>query len=214
MHAKRKKLVIDSFEAESELNYLDEFGLSTRHEMESKFNEFCSEYGAKSLYNDIKFQSFTSEKGNHSYTIDSPVNSALGLGNLISQTFSDQISYTEGEKPRSPSRRVTNTFTWNIFDEKTQQYFLVIRELIMFRFFKEYGISTSVLTSFATKEEKEKYIMECMRKSVAEDLKEFSKRHNSKLSQIKKFEESFVRDMEKFIYEKSDVFKWLKIRTK
>jgi len=52
-----------------------------------------------------------------------------------------------------------------------------------------------------------------MKKSIAEDLKEFTKKHNAKLTQMKNFEDSFLRDKEKFLREKSDVFKWLKIKT-
>lgn len=83
----------------------------------------------------------------------------------------------------------------------------------LYRFFKEYGISVAVLTSLNTKEEKEDYILDCMKKSISEDLKEFSKKHNAKLTQMKNFEDSFWRDKEKFLREKSDVFKWLNIKT-
>jgi hypothetical protein len=116
MHSKRKKLQIVSCDI---LDEFDEFGLSTKRDIDEKFNQFRREHESKSALKDYQFPHFTSEKNLHSQTVDSPVNSVLALGNFISNATSD--SANQQEKVKSLSRKATSTPGWSILDEKTNQ---------------------------------------------------------------------------------------------
>jgi hypothetical protein len=45
------------------------------------------------------------------------------------------------------------------------------------------------------------------------DFQEFNKKHNAKLAQIKNFERNFDKEKEKMQDDKTDIFKWLNVKT-
>jgi len=81
------------------------------------------------------------------------------------------------------------------------------------RFLKENGVNLASLSNLKTQEEKDAYIIESMKMSYREDLNEFIKKHNAKLSQAKNYEKSLKLKKQKSKKEKVDIFQWLNVQT-
>jgi len=83
----------------------------------------------------------------------------------------------------------------------------------MSRFLRENGVNLAMLSNFKTQEEKDAFIAQSLKMSYKEDVNEFIKKHNAKLSQAKNFEKEFRQKKQKSKKEKVDVFQWLNVQT-
>lgn len=83
----------------------------------------------------------------------------------------------------------------------------------MFRLSQEFGINLAVLATFHSPEKRNEYVIECMRKRVKDDLKDFNKKHNARLNNILHFEIEFQKIKEKQHKDSSDIFGWLNVNT-
>ena len=83
----------------------------------------------------------------------------------------------------------------------------------MSRFLRENGVNLAMLSNFKTQEEKDAFIVQSLKMSYKEDVNEFIKKHNAKLSQAKNFEKEFRQKKQKSKKEKVDVFQWLNVQT-
>jgi len=70
-----------------------------------------------------------------------------------------------------------------------------------------------MLSTLHTHEEKHRYVVECLVKSVNDDLREFNKKHHVRQSHIAHFEEEYKKYKEKLQTDNADVFSWLKVKT-
>lgn len=75
-------------------------------------------------------------------------------------------------------------------------------------------MSISLLLSLNTQEEKHKYIVDCMRKAVNDDLREFNKKHHAKVSHHTNFDAEYLKNKEKLENDNADIFSWLHIQTR
>jgi len=69
------------------------------------------------------------------------------------------------------------------------------------------------LANLKTKEERDEYIVDCLKKSYRDDFNDFTKKHNAKALQAKNFEKKFEQNKLNSKKEKVDIFKWLNIST-
>jgi len=100
------------------------------------------------------------------------------------------------------SLTLKNNGTWNLSDDEINQLA------------QEFGLSISVLLSLNTQEEKHKYIVDCMRKAINDDLKEFNKKHHAKTIHHSNFDAEYLKHKEKLENDNADIFSWLHIHTK
>jgi len=84
---------------------------------------------------------------------------------------------------------------------------------VFFRIAHDFGISLPMLSSFPTHEEKHKYIVECLVKSVNDDLREFNKKHHQRQMHHANFEDDYKKYKEKIQTDNADIFSWLNVKT-
>lgn len=79
---------------------------------------------------------------------------------------------------------------------------------------KEFGINQGTLASMETEEQKQNYIVGCMKRKLDEDYEKWKKDLEKGEKESQKFEQLNAQRRLKFEKEKMDVFKWLKLKTK
>ena len=83
-----------------------------------------------------------------------------------------------------------------------------------FSMLKEFGITPAMLSSMETEEQKEDFIVLCMRRKIEEDYEKWKKEHEKTEKDMQKKEFENEHQKTKFEKEKSDVFQWLRLKTK
>jgi len=78
---------------------------------------------------------------------------------------------------------------------------------------KDFNVPLQVYMGSTSPREREQKIIEFIKKSVSDEVKEFTKRNPIKSSQNKKLEKDLQKMKVKAETDKDDVFKWLHIRT-
>lgn len=79
---------------------------------------------------------------------------------------------------------------------------------------KEFGISQSIYSNLADDEERENYIILCMKRKIYEEMERWKKEVEIREKGIQKYEKAVRERDERFAREKADIFKWLKVKTK
>ena len=78
---------------------------------------------------------------------------------------------------------------------------------------KEFGISHVTLSGMETEEQKQNYIVTMMRRKINEDFEKWKKEADKREKDVQKHD--FRKNLQsKSDTEKTDVFKWLRLKTK
>ena len=83
-----------------------------------------------------------------------------------------------------------------------------------YRLMRDFGISQSTYANLPDEEERENYIILCMKRKIDEEMEKWKKEVETHEKGIQKFEKAARERSERFMRAKADIFKWLKIKTK
>lgn len=81
------------------------------------------------------------------------------------------------------------------------------------RLMAEFGISQAIWSAISSEEEREKYIIECMKRKLEEDVERWRKEVEQQERNVQKFERTAQEKEQRLQREKADIFKWLKVKT-